>query len=421
MVSEKAGKPEAKDNMVQLPSGPTGNRKSPARRLKIMVVMGTRPEAIKLAPIIEAFRRRERRFDLEVCVTAQHRQMLDQVAELFGITPDYDLNIMSGHQDLFDITTRALRGLRRVLVQTSPDLVLVQGDTTTSLAAALASFYLHIPVGHVEAGLRTYDKGQPFPEEINRRLTTIAADFHFAPTAWAAGNLRRERVPANRIWVTGNPVIDALRKIKTGFVRRPERQALKDYFRERWDLNLSGSAGAGRTRIILVTGHRRENFGPGFREICLAIREIARRNPEVLLVYPVHLNPQVRKPVYDILGSGEPPLPNIRLIEPLDYRTFLYLMARSYLVLTDSGGVQEEAPSFGKPVLIMRHRTERPEGIRAGCAKLVGTDGTRIRTVVERLLHDDQAYARMAKVSNPYGDGKTAGRIVQIIDEQLRD
>lgn len=386
-----------------------------------MVVMGTRPEAIKLAPIIQAFRHRGKRFDLKVCVTAQHRQMLDQVDDLFGINPDYDLNIMAGNQDLFDITTRAMNGLRRVLVQEKPDLVLVQGDTTTTMAATLTSFYLHIPVGHVEAGLRTYDKGQPFPEEINRRVTTVVADFHFAPTSWAAGNLLRERIPSENIWVTGNPVIEALLKIKAGFNKKPMRKILDDYFRERWALNLAGSGAADRPRIILITGHRRENFGSGFREICLAIQAIARRNPEVLLVYPVHLNPQVRKPVFDILGSGAPPLPNVRLIEPLDYRTFVYLMEKSYLVLTDSGGVQEEAPSFGKPVLIMRNKTERPEGIKAGCAKLVGTDSIRIRTMVEKLLHDDQAHARMAQVKNPYGDGKTAARIVRIIDQQLRN
>jgi UDP-N-acetylglucosamine 2-epimerase (non-hydrolysing) len=384
-----------------------------------MVVMGTRPEAIKLAPIIEAFRSREKRFDLQVCVTAQHRQMLDQVAELFGITPDFDLNIMSGRQDLFDITVRALQGLKRVLAAEKPDLILVQGDTTTTMAASLASFYLHIPVGHVEAGLRTYDKAQPFPEEINRRLTTVAADFHFAPTAWAAGNLRREKVPPGRIWVTGNSVVDALLKIRAGFRKPSVRKVLIANFRERWNLDLSAGGRADRPRIILITGHRRENFGPGFRDMCLAIREIGRRNPDVLLIYPVHLNPQVRKPVFEILGGQTAPLSNVRLIEPLDYRTFVYLMEQSHLVLTDSGGVQEEAPSFGKPVLIMRNRTERPEGIRAGCAKLVGTDANRIRALVEKLLRDEQAYARMAQVKNPYGDGRTADRIVQIIDQQF--
>jgi UDP-N-acetylglucosamine 2-epimerase (non-hydrolysing) len=345
--------------------------------------------------------------------------MLDQVAALFGITPDYDLDIMSGHQDLFDITIRALQGLKRVLAAEKPDLILVQGDTTTTMAASLASFYLHIPVGHVEAGLRTYDKEQPFPEEINRRLTTVTADFNFAPTAWAADNLRREKVPPERIWVTGNSVVDALLKIRAGFRKPSVRKALIANFRERWKLDLSAGGRADRPRIILITGHRRENFGPGFRDMCLAIGEIARRNPDVLLIYPVHLNPQVRKPVFDILGGQTAPLPNVRLIEPLDYRTFVYLMEQSHLVLTDSGGVQEEAPSFGKPVLIMRNRTERPEGIRAGCAKLVGTDANRIRTLVEKLLRDEQAYARMAQVKNPYGDGRTADRIVQIIDQQF--
>lgn len=387
----------------------------------MMVVMGTRPEAIKLAPIIDAFRCRGKRFDLRVCVTAQHRQMLDQAADLFGITPDHDLNIMSGNQDLFDITIRALGGLKRILVKEKPDLVLVQGDTTTTMAAALSSFYLRIPVGHVEAGLRTYDKAQPFPEETNRRLTTVMADFHFAPTPWAKSNLMREGIPAEKIWVTGNPVVDALLKIKAGFKKKPVREALEGYFRERWGLNLSKSGRSNRPKIILITGHRRENFGPGFRDICLAIKEIARRNPGVLLVYPVHLNPHVRQPVFDILGNGAAQVPNVRLMEPLDYQSFTYLMEKSYLILTDSGGVQEEAPSFGKPVLIMRQKTERPEGIKAGCAKLVGTDSTRIVTLVEKLLHDERAYGRMASVKNPYGDGKTASRIVQIIDQELRN
>jgi UDP-N-acetylglucosamine 2-epimerase (non-hydrolysing) len=385
-----------------------------------MVVMGTRPEAIKLAPVIKAFGRRPRRFDLRVCVTAQHREMLDQVSGLFGITPDYDLNIMSSNQDLFEITSRALKGLKSVLIKERPDLVLVQGDTTTALAAALASFYLRIPVGHVEAGLRTYDKDQPFPEEVNRRLTSVISEFHFAPTPWAESNLVREGIPPGKIWVTGNPIIDALMIIKAGFRKKSIRATLETFFRERWDLQVSPFGTSTPPRIILITGHRRENFGPGFKEICLAIKEIARRNPTVLLVYPVHLNPQVRGPVFAILRDKGGPPPNIRLVEPLDYQAFTYLMEKSYLILTDSGGVQEEAPSFGKPVLIMRRTTERPEGIKAGCAKMVGTDSRRIVTLAEKLLHDHRAYARMAAIKNPYGDGKSAARIVQIIEHQLK-
>jgi UDP-N-acetylglucosamine 2-epimerase (non-hydrolysing) len=392
----------------------------PSFQRKIMVVMGTRPEAIKLAPVIKAFDRRRGRFALRVCVTAQHRQMLDQVSDLFKITPDYDLDIMSGNQDLFEITSRGLTGLKSVLIKEKPDLVLVQGDTTTAMGAALASFYLGIPVGHVEAGLRTNDKAQPFPEEINRRLTSVMTDFHFAPTPWAENNLVKEGIPSEKIWVTGNPVIDALLKIRVGFKKKSTRQALEGYFRERWELNLSGSGDRELPRIILITGHRRENFGPGFKKICAAIREIAQRNPKVLLVYPVHLNPNVRQPVFDLLGRGGERLPNVRLIDPLDYQSFIFIMEKSYLILTDSGGVQEEAPSLGKPVLIMRQTTERPEGVEAGCARLVGTDSEKIVDQVETLLKDDRVYAGMVSMSNPYGDGKAASRIVQILDQQMK-
>jgi UDP-N-acetylglucosamine 2-epimerase (non-hydrolysing) len=385
-----------------------------------MVVLGTRPEAIKLAPVIKAFGHHPGRFDIRVCATAQHRQMLDQVFGLFGITPDFDLNIMSNNQDLFEITSRALRGLKSVLIMERPDLVLVQGDTTTTMAAALASFYLRIPVGHVEAGLRTYDKAHPFPEEVNRRLTSEISEFHFAPTPWAERNLVREGIPPEKIWVTGNPVIDALLQIRAGFKKKSTRDTLENYFKEQWDLPVSASGASKHQKIILITGHRRENFGPGFKEICLAIKEIARRNPAVLLVYPVHLNPQVRKPVFEILGVEGVALPNVRLIDPLNYQAFIYLMEKSYLILTDSGGVQEEAPTFGKPVLIMRRTTERPEGIKAGCAKVVGTDSRRIVILAEKLLQDHQTYARMAARKNPYGDGKSAARIVRIIDQQLK-
>lgn len=364
-------------------------------------------------------------FQSRVAVTAQHRQMLDQVLDLFNITPDYDLDIMSPAQDLFDITGQALAGLKGVLRQEQPDLVLVHGDTTTTLVAALAAFYLQIPVGHVEAGLRTRDKHRPYPEELNRRLTGVLADYHFAPTDWARDNLLAEGVPSERIWVTGNTVIDALQWMAQKVGSEPGFWS--HYLKDRYGLSLD------HQRLLLVTGHRRENFGEGFRQICLALRDLVLQHPEVHLVYPVHLNPQVQQPVYSMMteavgamvkmgqatsiklnGGGR-----LTLLPPLDYAPFVYLMSRSYLVLTDSGGIQEEAPALGKPVLVMREVTERPEGVWAGTVKLVGAEREQIFQGVSELLTNPNLYQSMAQAQNPYGDGCAAARIIQILKEAI--
>ncbi|MBL9137436.1 MAG: UDP-N-acetylglucosamine 2-epimerase (non-hydrolyzing) [Verrucomicrobiales bacterium] len=372
---------------------------------RITVVFGTRPEAIKMAPVILALRR-EPTVDCRICVTAQHRQMLDQVLEVFGIRPDVDLDLMRADQSLAEFSSRALTALDRYLVEDEPDLVLVQGDTTTVFCATLACFYRHVPVGHVEAGLRTWDMSAPWPEEANRVLTTRLAALHFAPTTWSRDNLKREGVPARRIWVTGNPVIDALKLVLPR--ARRECAAIPG-------LNLSDSgAGRGRRRV-LITGHRRESFGDGFEQICRAIAELAKRHGDVDFIYPVHLNPKVREPVGRILGGadgGRARWSNVHLLEPLSYLPFVALMARSDVVLTDSGGIQEEAPSLGKPVLVMRDTTERPEGVTAGTVKLVGTNRRRIVEEVSRLLDDEKAYRRMAGARNPYGNGKAADKIV---------
>jgi len=366
---------------------------------RVLVVFGTRPEAIKLAPVVLALRQR---VPVKVCVTAQHRQMLDQVLHAFAIQPDYDLDLMQANQDLSDVTARALLALRGVLASERPQLVLVQGDTSTTFAAALAAFYAHVGVGHVEAGLRTHDKTRPFPEEINRRLTSSLADWHFAPTAWAEQNLLAEGVAAGRILVTGNTGIDALLtmidKIESGAVRVP---ALSDI-----EARIAGH------RLILVTGHRRESFGEGFERICAALRKIVESHPDVVVVYPVHLNPNVQEPVHRLLGGS----PRLVLIPPLDYVPFVALMRRAEIILTDSGGIQEEAPSLGKPVLVMRETTERPEGVEAGVARLVGTDVRCIVETVSRLLTDRTAYAAMATPMNPYGDGHAAQRIAEQAD-----
>jgi UDP-N-acetylglucosamine 2-epimerase (non-hydrolysing) len=384
------------------------------KRAKVIVIFGTRPEAIKLAPVIKELRRYLDEFETLVCVTAQHRRMLDQVLELFRITPEFDLNIMSENQDLFDITVKALEGLKSILKDQRPDLLLVQGDTTTTFAAALAAFYLKIPIGHIEAGLRTYDKYQPFPEEKNRHLTTALADLHFAPTEQAKQNLVKEYVEKERIYVTGNTSIDALLQVVEEQQTTNELGRLNQYFDEKWNINLEYDS----KKLILVTGHRRENFGDGFRNICFALKEIATKNPDADIVYPVHLNPNVRKPVFQILGHNEDHTPgngNIHLIEPLDYAPFVYLMSKSYLILTDSGGIQEEAPSLGKPVLVMRNTTERTEGITCGNSKLVGTDSNKIIVETQKLLDSKEVYNDMALRSNPYGDGKAAQRIIDII------
>lgn len=385
---------------------------------KIMVVFGTRPEAIKLAPVIRELRSHSN-IGTVVCVTAQHREMLDQVLDLFRIAPDYDLNIMTEGQDLFDITIKVLAGLAPVLRKERPDIVLVQGDTTTAFAASLAAFYLQISIGHIEAGLRTGDKYRPFPEEKNRQLTGILADYHFAPTAWAKANLLREKIPEQRIWVTGNTVVDALLSMIERQKAENESAYWNAYFCREFNLNLRED----RRKLIMVTGHRRESFGEGLRNMCCALREIAENHPEVLVVYPVHPNPNVQKTVNDILGcmpaqmgtSSKRDSSNIRLIQPLDYAPFVYLMSKAYLVITDSGGIQEEAPSLGIPVLVTRETTERPEGVEAGTSKLVGTKRERIVAEVEDLLLNRDT--TRIRLGNPYGDGNAAKRIAAVLAE----
>lgn len=372
---------------------------------KILLVFGTRPEAIKMAPLVKALQADTARFETRVCVTAQHRQMLDQVLELFEIVPEYDLNIMAPDQDLFDITSKVLLGLRRVLKEFRPDVVLVHGDTTTSMAASLAAFYLQIPVGHVEAGLRTYNMLSPWPEEMNRQLTDRICTYYFAPTEQSRQNLLREHVDEAKIHVTGNTVIDALLMAVEIIDGKPGmQQQLHDELRGKgYDV--------GSRPYILMTGHRRENFGDGFLHICRAIKEIAALHPELDIVYPVHLNPNVRKPVYELLSGLE----NVYLISPLDYLPFVYAMQHSMLLLTDSGGVQEEAPSLGKPVLVMRNTTERPEAVAAGTVRLVGTDADTIVENVTELLRNPEIYRQMSETHNPYGDGKACQRIVKAL------
>lgn len=370
---------------------------------KIMVVFGTRPEVIKMAPVIKELQKYPQRFRLLICVTAQHRDMLDEMLNLFKIETHYDLNIMKNNQSPFEITTRCLVGIRRVLEEKRPDLVLVQGDTTTTFATSLATFYLRIPVGHIEAGLRTNDKYQPFPEEINRRLTSHLADFHFAPTQKARHNLIMEGVSEERIFLTGNTVIDALfyvlKQIK-------KNKSLKERFSF---LNLK------QNKLILVTAHRRENFGRPLENICIAFKQITERNKDVELIYPIHPNPNVLDTVRRILKD----IRRIHLIKPLDYVSFIYLLDKSYLVLTDSGGIQEEASSLGKPVLVMREKTERPEAIEAGVAKLVRADTHSIARNVESLLSHKKIYEKMAKAVNSFGDGKAAIRIVEILKDRV--
>jgi len=381
---------------------------------KVLVIFGTRPEAIKLAPVVDCLKARGQGLQTVVCVTAQHRQMLDQVLAIFDIEPDHDLDIMRNDQDLFDITTAALAGLRRVIAEEKPDLVLVQGDTTTAFVSGLAAFYLKIPVAHVEAGLRTRDKHQPFPEEINRHLLSVLADLHFAPTDLARDNLLAEGIDENKVWVTGNTVVDALLKVAAAQETPEKRAAFESYFLEEWDLDLGDRSGPDG-RMILVTGHRRESFGKGFENICTALKDIALQRDDVTIVYPVHLNPNVRKPVNSILeGQG-----NVRLIEPIEYEAFVFLMNRSHLILTDSGGIQEEAPSLDKPVLVMRETTERPEGIEAGAVRLVGTGRDSIVSATLELLDNGSVYGKMSAAANPYGDGQAAGRIVDVLSGML--
>ena len=369
--------------------------------MKVLTVFGTRPEAIKMAPLVHALAK-DPHFEAKVCVTAQHREMLDQVLKLFSIVPEYDLNIMQPGQGLTEITCRILEGLKPVLESFKPDVVLVHGDTTTTMAASLAAFYQRIPVGHVEAGLRTGDLSSPWPEEGNRTLTGHLATYHFAPTETSRQNLLRENIADNRIAVTGNTVIDALFWVRD---RVLSDEALRNELTQRYPFLANGK------KMILVTGHRRESFGRGFEQICHALAEIAANNPDVQIVYPVHLNPNVSEPVKRILGHVE----NVMLIEPQDYLPFVWLMNRAWLILTDSGGIQEEAPSLGKPVLVMRVMTERPEAVSAGTVCLVGTDSQRIVNEVTRLLQDESAYQAMSRAHNPYGDGQACHRILSAL------
>ena len=380
-----------------------------------MLVFGTRPEAIKMAPLVKEFRKHPDAFQTVVCVTGQHRQMLDQVLHLFEIAPDYDLNIMKQGQDLYDVTSRVLLGMRDVLQESNPDIVLVHGDTTTSTAAALAAFYRQIPVGHVEAGLRTHNIYSPWPEEMNRQITGRIAGYHFAPTELSRKNLLAEGIADDRIFVTGNTVIDALHQVVA-------KISSSDAMRAELDQALL-SAGydtkrlVNGKRLVLITGHRRENFGDGFLSMCSAIKALNEKYPEMDFVYPMHLNPNVRRPIGEVFG--ETPPGNMFFIEPLDYLPFVYLMEKSYLVLTDSGGIQEEAPGLSKPVLVMRDTTERPEALEAGTVKLVGTDYDKIIDEVSRLADDPDYYQSMSRAVNPYGDGMGCERIVQIFQRNF--
>ena len=370
---------------------------------KILLIFGTRPEAIKMAPLVKEFQKFPKDFDLKVCVTGQHRQMLDQVLAVFNIKPDFDLNIMEPNQDLYDITVKVLMGLKSVLNSFIPDIVLVHGDTTTSMVASLACFYKKIKIGHIEAGLRTYDLHSPWPEEMNRQVTDRICDYHFAPTTISRQNLIAEKIPSEKIIITGNTVIDALflaiEIISKDFLLQNEIKS---------SIQIKGYKITSR-KYILVTGHRRENFGSGFLNICKALKKVAKKHPELDIVYPVHLNPNVQKPVYSLLSE----VSNIYLISPLDYLPFVYIMQNSFLILTDSGGVQEEAPSLGKPVLVLRDTTERPEAIESGTALLVGTKIKSIVNNVGNLINDESLYTKMAEAHNPYGDGKSSERIVK--------
>lgn len=381
---------------------------------KILIVFGTRPEAIKMAPLVKAMQQRPDVFNTKVCVTGQHREMLDQVLRIFDIVPDYDLAIMKPGQDLYDVTSRVLSGMRDVLKEVQPQLVLVHGDTTTSTATALAAFYQQIPVGHVEAGLRTHNIYSPWPEEMNRQITGRIATWHFSPTTLSQKNLLSEGINASSITVTGNTVIDALLMVIEKIKSKPGieieiKNTLNSYGIAEKMINSWSSS----RRLVLITGHRRENFGDGFLNICHAIKELSVKYPEVDFVYPVHLNPNVQSPVTEILGNKS--ASNIHLISPLDYLPFVYMMSKSYLVLTDSGGIQEEAPGLGKPVLVMRDTTERPEAVDAGTVLLVGTDKTKIINELSRLLDDPTHYKKMSQATNPYGDGQACKRIIDFI------
>lgn len=380
---------------------------------RIMLVFGTRPEAIKMAPLVKEFQKNSADFETIVCVTGQHREMLDQVLQIFDIKPDYDLNIMKQGQDLYDVTARVLTGMRDVLKEVKPDVVLVHGDTTTSTAAALAAFYQQIPVGHVEAGLRTHNIYSPWPEEMNRQITGRIATYNFSPTALSKKNLLAEGVNEDKITVTGNTVIDALHivvdKIKNDTCLQRELAGI---------LQKSGYDTSRLTngkKLVLITGHRRENFGDGFINMCTAIKDLTAKYPDVDFVYPMHLNPNVRKPIHEVFGDNLSDLGNMFFIEPLEYLSFVFLMEKATIVLTDSGGIQEEAPGLGKPVLVMRDTTERPEALDAGTVKLVGTDYDKIVGEVSNLLDSKEAYDAMSRAVNPYGDGLACSRIVKAL------
>lgn len=380
---------------------------------KVMLVFGTRPEAIKMAPLVKHLQKRQDEFEAIVCVTGQHREMLDQVLNIFDIKPHYDLNIMKAGQDLYDVTSRVILGMRDILKEVKPDIVLVHGDTTTSTAAALAAFYQQIPVGHVEAGLRTHNIYSPWPEEMNRQLTGRIATLNFAPTPLSQQNLLNENVPQQHIYVTGNTVIDALHMV-VGKIKGDEelrQQLAHNLFKNGYDVSRLNN----ERKLVLITGHRRENFGDGFMNICNAIKHLSEKYSDVDFVYPMHLNPNVRRPIHKIFGENLDNLGNLFFIEPLEYLDFVFLMEKSTIVLTDSGGIQEEAPGLGKPVLVMRDTTERPEALDAGTVKLVGTDYNKIVDGVSTLLDDEKQYSIMSRANNPYGDGKACPRIADAL------
>lgn len=380
---------------------------------KVMLVFGTRPEAIKMAPLVKEFQRYAGEFDTVVCVSGQHRELLDQVLSIFDIVPDYDLHVMKQGQDLYDITSRVLLGMRDVLCESKPDVVLVHGDTTTSMAAALAAFYQQIPVGHVEAGLRTHNIYSPWPEEMNRLITGRIATYNFAPTQLSRQNLLNEAVKDDSIFVTGNTVIDALHWVVDKI--REENTLSQSLAEELCRGGYDTSRLANGKKLVLITGHRRENFGEGFLQMCRAIKTLTERYPEVDFVYPMHLNPNVRKPIHEVFGEKLDGLKNMFFIEPLEYLSFVFLMEKAHIVLTDSGGIQEEAPGLGKPVLVMRDTTERPEAVEAGTVRLVGTDYDAIVDNVSTLLDNQDVYNRMSQAVNPYGDGYACSRIVEAL------
>lgn len=380
--------------------------------IKVMLVFGTRPEAIKMCPLVKEFQKHNDGFETIVCVTGQHREMLDQVLNIFEVKPDYDLNIMKQGQDLYDVHCRVLTGMRDVFKECKPDVVLVHGDTTTSTAAALAAFYQQIPVGHVEAGLRTHNIYSPWPEEMNRQITGRIATYNFSPTPLSESNLKAEKAQGN-IYVTGNTVIDALHMVVNKLkndetLAKEQKEILKQ---AGYDINRLADG----KKLVLITGHRRENFGEGFIHMVTAIKDLKSKYPDVDFVYPMHLNPNVRKPIHEVFGEDLSNLGNMFFIEPLQYLEFVYLMEKATIVLTDSGGIQEEAPGLGKPVLVMRDTTERPEALASGTVHLVGTDYQKIMDEVSTLLEDEQAYEKMSKAVNPYGDGKACERIVEIL------